>query len=63
MNFRVFIHAYNLRPQTLFPVVADTSSIPYECLPLAGTDTFKADAVIKDSVSLPLVNTSNVSKI
>ena len=22
LNFRVFIHAYNLRPQTLFPVVA-----------------------------------------
>ena len=24
MNFRVFIHAYSLRPQTLFPVVAKT---------------------------------------
>ena len=24
LNFRVFIHAYSLRPQTLFPVVANT---------------------------------------
>ena len=24
LNFRVFIHAYSLRPQTLFPIVANT---------------------------------------
>ena len=26
LNFRAFIHAYSLRPQTLFPVVANTGT-------------------------------------
>ena len=30
LNFRVFIHAYSLRPQTLFPVVAKTRTKSFQ---------------------------------